>query len=82
MDALQSWKRDSFLFFESNDDSKRRQYGADSSIARQKSQSVENAFATAIGKDAVYELERIRKKEDDCFSRFGDMAPVVPFCAN
>ena len=75
---LESESRSSFLSAEATDAKKQERYGQDAWLERKQYLAIEDAFAAAIGNEAIEELKRVREAPHDAFDRLGrkPMAPI------
>ena len=78
MSLLGSSSTLSFLSAESSDEKKRQEYWDRFDAERKKLRGIENAFAAAIGEDAIEHLEIVRSRSYDAFDRSG-RKPIAPF---
>lgn len=65
----------SFLYFETDNEEKQKKHWEDRMNAHNKVISIENAFASIIGQEAVEKMESTRKLDTFSFSKSGDIAP-------
>jgi len=75
MHALEMSRLHSFLSAESSNETKREQYERDEYEERVQIAAIEDAFAEAVGPEAVETLRQIRLMEWDSFSEAGQLAP-------
>lgn len=75
MYSAEHGKTASFLSFELEDKSSQEEYEKEARISGKKAYSIENAFASLIGKGAEEELASVRNRAYQDFSRKGDLAP-------
>jgi hypothetical protein len=75
MDALRDKSAYEYLSSESVELEKQDSYKDDSIIAGKKVSTIEEAFATLVGKEATDELARIRVLDDSAFSKQGELIP-------
>jgi hypothetical protein len=68
---LESESRSSFLASEATDAKKQQRHGQDARLERKQYLAIEDAFAAAIGNEAIEELKRVREAPHDAFDRFG-----------
>jgi hypothetical protein len=78
MGLLESQSTSSFLWLEARDETKRDTYGEEADLERKQYVAIEDAFAAAIGSEAMEELQRAREAPPEAFDRSGKnpMAPV------
>ncbi len=67
--------RANYLSFELEDEDSRNSYSDEAAIAGKKSYTIENAFAAAIGDNAIKELERVRTLGYSSIDKNGNLAP-------
>ena len=67
----------SYLADEATEEKKQEAYGKESWQMRLQCKTIEDAFASAIGKEATEELERVRAAETGSFDRSG-RKPMAP----
>jgi hypothetical protein len=77
MGLLESESTSSFLGREARDETKRDTYGEEAHLEHKQYVAIENAFAAAIGNEAVEELQRTREAPHDAFDRSGKK-PIAP----
>lgn len=75
MEALRSNSTRNFLSAESDDEAKREKYGREAWEDKMQLTAIEDAFAEAVGPEAVARLGEIRAKEYDSFNDAGELAP-------
>ena len=75
MDALKDKSTYEYLSSESTEKEKAESYRNDCAIASKKVFAIEEAFASAVGDDAVRELARIRALDASVFSKEGELVP-------
>lgn len=75
MEALAHHATSSFLAAEAADETKRHKHEKSMDEERRQIVSIEDAFAEAIGPEAVGQLREIRAKKWDNFNDQGDVAP-------
>jgi hypothetical protein len=75
MEALKQCSTHNFLSLEGSDEAKREKYGQEAHEDGLRAGAIENAFAEAVGPEAVEKLRQIRAKEHDSFSKAGELAP-------
>jgi len=68
---LESESRSSFLASEATDAKRQERYGQDARLERKQYLAIEDAFAAAIGNEAIEELKRAREAPHDAFDRSG-----------
>ena len=68
---LESESRSSFLASEATDAKRQERYGQDARLERKQYLAIEDAFAAAIGNEAIEELKRVREAPHDAFDRSG-----------
>jgi hypothetical protein len=66
-----------FLALETNDEAKASAYDHEAESASRSIELIQNAFATAIGTEAMEELREIRSRDADVFDRSG-RRPMAP----
>jgi hypothetical protein len=71
MYLLESESRSSFLSRETNNANEQERYGQDAWLERKQYVAIEDAFAAAIGNEAIEELQRVREAPHDAFDRSG-----------
>ena len=74
---LESRETSKYLSLESNNVEARERYGLESNIETKKILMIENGVASAIGKEALEQLEKARGAEYDAFDRTG-REPIAP----
>jgi hypothetical protein len=75
MSALRDKSTYQYLSAESTEKEKEESYRNDHSVASKKVFTIEEAFASVIGKEATDELVRIRGLDDAKFSKEGELIP-------
>lgn len=75
MEALNARETSRYLAHEVSDDAKRAGYEKDSAQEHRQVVAIEDAFAQAVGPDAVERLRDIRSRDFNSFSRAGELAP-------
>lgn len=66
-----------FLALETNDEAKASIYDQEAESASRSIELIQNAFAAAIGPEAMEELQEIRSRDTDAFDRSG-RRPIAP----
>lgn len=66
-----------FLALETNDEAKASAYDQEAELASRSIELIQNAFAAAIGAEAMVELREIRSRDADVFDRSG-RRPMAP----
>lgn len=83
MEACEQGSSANYLSFEVENEQERDSYSEEAEMCARKSFAIENAFAEALGQDAVSELNRIRSLNLTSISRSGELAPEgMEFDAN
>lgn len=82
METLERSRTSNFLSLESKDEKTREKYDRAAHEQKMRVKAIEDAYAEAIGSEAVAELRRIREKEYDSFSDAGDLAPEGHYYTN
>ena len=77
MDLLEHSNTLSFLASEASDESKQQDYWRELERERDKLKIIENAFAAAIGMDAIQQLEGVRNSSYNAFDQTGKK-PIAP----
>jgi len=75
MSSLSDRSTYNFLSLEAKDDKGQEMYREQHVTASRKAFAIEDAFAAAVGKDAIDELARVRTRDFFSFNRHGEMAP-------
>jgi hypothetical protein len=75
MEVLRRSSTSAFLSRESGDEAQRERYGREAHEQKMRTVAIEDAFAEAIGPEAVERLREIREKKYDSFSASGELAP-------
>jgi len=78
MDAVDDRSTCNYLFMESEDKKKSEKYWEDHVTASRKMFAIQDAFANAIGVDAVSELKKVKEVKEMGFisiNRYGELAP-------
>lgn len=78
IDLLPRAKTARFLALETDDEAKASTYGQEAELASRSIELIQNAFAAAIGADAIEELRDVRSRDVGAFDRTGQrpMAPM------
>jgi hypothetical protein len=75
MEMLETSRTSNFLSMESRDEAAREKHGREAEEEKVQLAAIEDAFAEAIGAEAVDKLRELRAKEYDSFSDAGELAP-------
>jgi hypothetical protein len=75
MYSVQQGKTSHYLYMELDEGEKSEGYREEADICYKKVRAIEDAFASLIGKDAVAELDRVRKFDFGDVDREGNLAP-------
>lgn len=75
MEAVGDRSTYNYLSLESEDEKQSEKYREDHIAASRKMFAIQDAFATAIGVDAVSELKKVKEMGFMSFSRHGELAP-------
>jgi hypothetical protein len=75
MEMLETSRTSNFLSMESPDEAAREKHERQAEEEKVQLVAIEDAFAEAIGSEAVEKLREIRAKEYDSFSDAGELAP-------
>lgn len=73
--SVEQGKTANYLSFELEDEESRNAYSDEATVHGRKSYTIENAFASAIGEQAIKELERIRTLDYSEIDQNGNLAP-------
>jgi len=76
MEAVGDRSTYNYLSLESEDEKQSEKYREDHIAASRKMFAIQDAFATAIGTDAVSELNKIKEMSFMSFSRHGELIPI------
>lgn len=78
IELLPQAKTARFLALETNDEAKASTYDQEAELTSRSIELIQNAFAVAIGADAIEELRDVRNRDVDAFDRTGKrpMAPM------
>lgn len=71
LDLLKSARTSGYLSAEASDANTREVYGQEASLERKQYVAIEDAFAAAIGNEAMEELQRVRDAPPHAFDRSG-----------
>ena len=75
MELLEARKTSNFLALESDDDTERQKYDRQAEEQKLQLRAIEDAFAEAVGANALDKLREMRAKEWDSFNDAGELAP-------
>lgn len=75
MELLEARETSNFLSAEGSDEAKRSEYGRRAWEEKTQLEAIEDAFAEAMGAEAVEKLRQIRAKDVLSFSSMGELAP-------